>query len=828
MKILQIELFKYKRMALNNITTFKMVITEPLQLILGTNGCGKSALLRQLTPLPPDQKEFSKDGFKKIIIEHNTSNYELISTFSNGQKHTFIKDGIKLNDEGTITVQRDLVKEHFGITNEIHNLIIGKELFDRMSPNRRKEWFLTLCETNYDYAISVYNKLRERLRDTTGALKLAKKRLSIESEKLIKDDEEKRLTDEVNELHKVLNHLLEYRKPLEDDLDILSINQKDKDIQLIKVTNDLEKILHLIKDEIIPIEGLESLIKTCELELYLLGNKISSITETFNQNNVKINILRKAEQNTISTLTKELQDIKNSGEKITAGLINGVVSNPLYANDTFNNIKNNLIELLSTLPKNDNKFYSQDELINKQDKLNTLKLSKENISNKLGELNTKLSHMERHRDNPDLSCPKCNHKFSLGYNETVYNNESSFRLKALNDLASTNKTILELEEYIKACNEYSLNIRQILQLMNNSPELNNYWSVIKDKELLYTDPSSLIIMLNDFSKDLLIQIDLLKIKETYNEKKELLDSLKEVGTSDLSTLVEMNNKLNTEIEQLSNKQIKVIADKKSYINRKQVLVDKDNLILKINSIIKEKKDTFKIELESIRRIYLNNLIMSLQRSLASKVEAMDGFKTHKNLINDINSQINNLTINELSLKELVSVLSPTDGLIAEGLTGFINSFVEQMNFFIKKIWAYPLIIQPCGFDTDNSVDLNYKFPVLVKNDDNLISDVSEGSTAMLDIINLAFRITAMQYLGFSHYPLGLDEWGSGFDVVHRNQAINAIKALSDQHIFDQLFIISHYAESFGALSNPEVCVLDITNIELPRSISVYNKHVVIE
>lgn len=787
-----------------------------------------SSMLKQLTPLPPEQKEFYKGGYKKIIIEHHNSTYELLSTFDGGQKHTFIRDGVILNNEGTVTIQKDLVKEYFLITPEIHSLISGKDLFSLMSTNKRKDWFLQLCDTNYDYAMKVYNRLRERLRDTSGALKLAKKRLTVESEKLIKDDEEKRLTVEVEELHKILNQLLECRKPLEDDLDLLSIEQSTLDKNLLALTNNLLTIVEQIKEETLTESMLMDRIKECDLELYSIGKQISDLTIKFDLNNKKINILRKAEQNTISGLVKELQGLQDNSNRVITSLMNGELSNPNYASDSFKNIKNSLIDLLSMLPKNDDKKYTQDKLISTKEELTKLTLRKEDIAKRLAEFNTKISHMERHRDNPDLACPKCNHMFSLGYSELIYKDSVAFRDKANIDLQTTNTEIKSKEEYIEVCTEYSITFRQILQIMNNSPELNIYWMKIKESNVLYNDPQSLIIMFNNIESDISRQIDLSKLRDVIKEKKDLLDSLKEIGDGDLNQIVNDNISISEQIEALSKQQITLVNSKKDYSSRRSVLLTKDNLINQIRGLIINKKTIFKTELETIRRIHLNNLIVSLQNTLAAKVEAVNSFKSHQSLIDDINKQINILSTQESSLKELVSVISPTDGLIAEGLTGFINSFVEQMNFFIKKIWSYPLIIQACGYDSEEAVDLNYKFPVIVNNDDNIINDVSEGSTGMLDIINLAFRITAMQYLGLSHYPLGLDEWGSGFDAVHRNQAVNAIKALTDQHIFDQLFIISHYAESFGALSNPEVCVLDISNIELPKNILTYNKHVVIE
>src|SRR5690606_11208435 len=113
MKILAIELKNYNRLKLNDFNFIRIDFTESIQQILGTNGSGKTTILSSLNPLPADHKDFDKGGFKKIWISHRGSMYECISDFSHGNKHTFIKDGVILNDLGTAKVQLELVKEHF-------------------------------------------------------------------------------------------------------------------------------------------------------------------------------------------------------------------------------------------------------------------------------------------------------------------------------------------------------------------------------------------------------------------------------------------------------------------------------------------------------------------------------------------------------------------------------------------------------------------------------------------------------------------------------------------------------------------------------------------
>ena len=95
---------------------------------------------------------------------------------------------------------------------------------------------------------------------------------------------------------------------------------------------------------------------------------------------------------------------------------------------------------------------------------------------------------------------------------------------------------------------------------------------------------------------------------------------------------------------------------------------------------------------------------------------------------------------------------------------------------------------------------------------------------MHEVIDLASKITAMKALHLDDYPLFLDEFGSNMDPAHKAATIQLINSIMEQDHFSQLFMISHDAVQYGALSNTEVCVLSTENMLLPAG-SVYNQNV---
>jgi len=226
--------------------------------------------------------------------------------------------------------------------------------------------------------------------------------------------------------------------------------------------------------------------------------------------------------------------------------------------------------------------------------------------------------------------------------------------------------------------------------------------------------------------------------------------------------------------------------------------------------------------KALRNEIINDALRTLQIELAQKQKTLNDIQKQQAIVNDIAEQVKSLERQEIVHKLLVSALSPTDGLIAEGLLGFIRTFIRKMNVIIRKIWSYRLEVQDCAIDGDDGAELDYKFPVLVGTEASVINDIKLGSTGIKEVINLAFKIVATHYLDLSEGALFLDEFASSFDPTHRVAATTAIKTIMEQMPFSQVFMISHYQDHFGAFTNAQVCVLSKDNITVP---GVHNEHV---
>ncbi|QMV29157.1 hypothetical protein AP1_0456 [Aeromonas phage AP1] len=88
---------------------------------------------------------------------------------------------------GDLMVQRDLVKIHFGITQQIVDVLTGldiRDLFTTMSAARRKDFLMTVNPNDTSYALKRWEKLKSNHNTLRGGLKTQRQRLVVEEGRL--------------------------------------------------------------------------------------------------------------------------------------------------------------------------------------------------------------------------------------------------------------------------------------------------------------------------------------------------------------------------------------------------------------------------------------------------------------------------------------------------------------------------------------------------------------------------------------------------------------------------------------------------------------------
>lgn len=824
MKINWIELSDYRRMSLSNIKYFKITPTERIQLVLGTNGSGKSSLMGELSPLPAVPSNYGKQGSKTISITHMGHEYTLASHFHPSQKHSFVKNGEELNPGGTVTVQKDLVKSEFGYRQDIHDLMVGTEKFSLMSPSRRRQWFTELCETNYDYAIGVYNRIAERSRDTSGALKLAKKRLVVETAKIISAEEIENINQQIVSLLREIDLLYNSRTDEGREVRDIESDQARLQNEIVAAADRIRNLKQsLFKDTVAEPDVLRQRIEDTKHELTRIAAQVDIHTKTHGELREKYEVYLKTGAVGLDDLrAKNTEHLRRQEQLQEAKRFKLDISEPSTAKRALESVYDTLEHLLNQLPANEDKHFSSAKLQEAKEKDFVIKENIRKAEKLLEQYQHQKLHMEQMRDGGQTECPKCKHRWVPGYSEHNLNavveqitSGSAFLSKNLDEQKALQKVIDENTSYGDLLREYTRCTRSV-------PMLQPLWNLLSEQ--IHISPMYCLKIIDQFKLDLDLDIECAQIEQEIIKTNHLIELAIKTNNEDMGQLGE---KLTTLEETLGD-----LAQKTRQLNEQlyrlqltlQRVTELNDLGQCIEVYTKQLSQGVTELVKATRNEIINQCLQQLQIELAQKQNALNEINVQKGIIADIESSIERLTAEEETLKILVASLSPHDGLIAEGLLGFIRSFVRKMNILIRKIWTYRLEVQDCNVDSDSgNSELDYKFPMLVGDCEFPVPDISKGSAGMREIIDLSFKIIAMQYLDISSYPLFADELGHAMDVEHKAATINLIKYLMEHCAFSQLWMISHDFSQYMALSNTEICVLCESNIVVPKE---YNAHVV--
>lgn len=829
MRYISLELKGYKRMMLGSIRKFMITPTERVQIILGTNGSGKSSLMRELSPLPAEANDFAKDGHKIIKITNHGDLYELTSAFEPKARHSFIKNGEELNPGGTITVQKELARQEFSFTQNIHSLLLGQERFTMMSPARRREWLTQLSDTNYDYALSVYDKLRERLRDVTGALKLAKKRLVIEAEKVMSEEELTKLAGEIEGLHLELDTLQSQRTIVQMGTDqcfhTLDRLYQEAEILANGILNNRKAVFSCA--EISSLEHLAELIHRNRRDIAVTEQLLANVVEENDKLHSNRAILERTGEAGLADLKLRLDKDRQERDGYLsqrAYKIEGLSGTaPQQALET---VYEQLFQVLNVLPENHDRRFSQGGLEQARQAVLDAKNQLMSENRAMDQLISAKTQMESHRHEGSTKCPNCRHEWQLGFSEERYAAVQAKIAEQAKVVDSVTLTIKAAEERLVEFENYRSLFADYRRCILAWPVLNPIWEYLAEHDLVVSSPRSALQAIETFRHDLLMEVKAATVEMRIAETQQLIEQAMQVGDASIADIDEriatVSAKASEMTVQLSmlRKQQSTLSSQESTIRNVQATG------ARLEAMFVELSEVNNATMEALYQDYVQSCIRSVQISLATKAEALSAATVQKGIVEDIERNITSLTLEEEATRHLVKALSPSEGLIADGLLGFIKNFTGQMNGVIRKIWSYPLLVLPCGME-GNRREMDYKFPLMVQTKENISPDVKDSSTGQREIVDLAFRVVSMRCLGLQEAPLLLDEFAASFDEVHRVSASHAIKNLMDQHAFSQLFMVSHYESGYGAMTNAQVCVLSDSNITIPKNID-YNRHVVIE
>lgn len=812
MVIQELTIHLSKRIGFSGIKTLIYKPTHPQQIILGLNGVGKSYLISELSPLPAISSNYYKGGYKKIIISHQNSNYTLTNDFSNKSAghHSFIKDGNELNTGGTLQVQKTLVKEYFNLDQELFDLLTSVTNFREMSPNQRRAWIVRMADDNMEYAIKLYKDVKSKLKEEQTTAKyiasvIAEETRLYDRSTSIKSDLKKRV-DSLTNVYKELNAMV-HGKDINDNP---SMHLTRIETWLSKVDSLVMELLNTkeVENELATLEIGEANFATIDTTINILKDNKSKLLKDYEKICEEVEAIKRAGSENIKELTDKKNSLLETLDTLYCNLgdlkdipednINELIS-------TTNTITETFTELINNLPDNsEGKFTKEkddwhngelEKLTNDIDALERLKAKEEFRYN---------SYM----DTIDVQCPSCATSFKPGY-VGITPEEMRNTISSISKQIEVKLEYLEqVKLYLLEASNYRSMYQQLITLIKSCPSLKQLWDILVSYKLTKYHPTIYSNLFIKWKNALVVKDKIVKIKSSIGDLDTAInlintDYVTAVGGTkqSISTVEDRIGEIDAQLNDLDRIR-RLMVKKKSLIgtiDRKQKEID--NHLIQINNALTE------YEVDSWLQF--------------AEEEANKCMSEISGLVNDLNkmemsdNRIERETINHAKvtkkiqhLKILIDELSPQNGLIAEYSMNFITEFTNHMNQIINQIWTYDMQILPVTVNED----LTYKFPLYMADSGIETPDINRASTAQKGVIDFAFKLLLINYLGLEDYPLYIDELTPNLDETHRINIMKYVKEYVESNRCSQMFMISHYVSNQNTFARAEFVVLSQQNL----------------
>lgn len=786
---------------------------SPLQLIIGQNGHGKSSLLEELSPLPAVPANYNKGGSKQFECEHNTHNYRLTSDFSKGSSHSFLKDGVELNPGGTITVQKTLVEQEFGYTNDLHELLLGRVKFTKLTAKARREWFVKLCETDVSYATRVYATLAQSARNVVGALKHTQQKLATETLSLLDENAHAEL---VAKSESLLN-----------DSFALAGAQTPNAHWGQRELNEYEKLQHILLSlsnkslsrKIAPggptIEVLQNDYNATTRDLNVAEAELSALKREFDGIHELVDQLTDAEDIPEAELLEELQTLRARLPQIKTSLSFPNLEDVELAIANASDAVRPLNDLLMQLPIN------KDAEVYNKESVRAAQLQRDALQQIIDKGNNLIAHAE-HRcaemtQGKDQTCPKCQYVWIPGFSETEhYNHQTLIKVKT-EEVSKAQLECDQINQWLEAANEWRDHFVRYSQLTNTYPRLRPFWDTLVADYKIYNAPKSLIGALDRYLAELYKVREKTSIEARLELLNATLDKRRLLSSAGTETLLHKRNALELEISDATAKVQLLKLKAQDYKHRLDGLIEYTNEISQIERLYNAAIELLIQRTKAEQNQILNDQSQQLRQQAGLLSAKLQQSTAVIEIVAHLQRSLEELESDQQLYEVILEELSPTTGIIADTLKGFISTFAMQVNDVIAKIWNTPLQILPCNISEGN---LDYVFPFTTV-DQTPIADVGMGSTGECEVIDFAFRLIAMLYLKMEHYPLLLDEVGASFHELNRNSLFNYIKLLVESRRISQVFVVSHFATTHGSLTHADLNILDPTGVLVTPTANKY-------
>lgn len=800
MKFTYLKLEKYKRFPLTNLEVFEKEFNSKMTMILGPNGSGKSSLISELTPLPASKDNFHKGGYKEIHISHENKQYRLISDFREHTKFYFYCDDENLNLSNNVTMQKELVFQHFAITTAIHELLTGAENFTEMSLLGRKKLFHAITHLNIDTILSNYEKLKEQLKDNEFLHKTLTSQLVLEKHKL----------SDTNALETLKYKVTSYREHIDN---LLSIRQE---IYRFSHGSSMEesaeglKNLELRKKDLYDrnyIYFVSYSVGTLTARLQTANNQLS-VTEVSLKN--LYGSLEKLlnEKKTLSlTNSKNIEQLQAEHDNLSTAINNRLNLVTVLKDQNFNLsetfsvlqiLESSLPEILETLPSNPDRKYSK-QLYNSLNENKAVVLEKLNkLLEQHSVLRAEIRELENHKR---LDCPNCHHNWLPAEVDGRLSTLQTQLAAIEQERAANSELLKQLQIDIDEQVTYLTQLQLFMNLYSSTKNVAaQMWNVVSDRSLLHNEPTAILQVVRSAINDCNIYQAIGELTTRQNEIKDLIDRIKELTHTNQFSIDEeiISIEENIYAQQTKQEEIKIAIGDIKYATSIYATMARLDASIKLATSDLQEANMKHLANELMKEI---DAELSLTKvSLLELEREISKQNMTESTVSRLEAQLEEIGEHVKVLKILTEELSPKNGFIAKTISNFLNVIINSINSVIAGVWDYKMVLKPINIDEDA---LNYKFKVEVE-DRLVIDDIVKVSSGMKEIINLAMKITLYKLLRLDNYPIYLDEYGLKLDQQHRGKITDIIFKMINSNVYSQIFLITHIDMAFSYFKDTEV------------------------
>lgn len=848
MRITHVDICDLHAFKFAGISSLQGTFTETLQIILGTNGSGKTNLIKQLSPLPPVRSDYGNHGYRRLVIEHQGDTYELISDYSNKTSpHAFIRNKKSLNEGGTTNVQIEMIETYLGWTSEVQHIAYGDYDFCKMTTGARRALLLNANPKNIGFIFDYYKKTGAKVRYCKNNLHALQERKALIESKLLdpqitqdlskeKEDLMKKtfdLTDLMGKIKSYISHNKPTRPTTRQEWG--EIKQELLDI-CTETRNSLwvYKDIDRTKDENVLISTITEDLGYVNGKLHLLETQLTDVAKTLSQCEFELSELSEQERvDDKKTLIKSLhEDIETLSHMTTDDPLphsvldqcDEILLSLKHILDMFTDCSVSLKPRKIILLKKQKMYHVEQKRFHLLDRQSSLQSEKDKL---LNELTIKLT------DLPQENCAKMSCPLYRGFKNTYDHTQS--RLAAIeSQLTVLDKKLQTVSVYLthqkaqlETLEVYAAAGDTLHDFITAHPHLRKFFSSANTLLVLQTNPLSLLHKVKDhFTRSQNAYLIQSKREQVLKEEIELSKltelSLHEKGTlqKQVSALRRQYDAYHTERDVLSRQRDRLKDLRDILITRKTTL----ERIKTLQDTLTERTQTLKHQEEiSFLHGVLEDLTLENQKHFSRIGEIEQTLREQDNLqsryTEEVLSQISKLENDKIKWEELEYALNR----IPQWHTAtFLNLIIKLINHYISLVFTYTFELLP--IDPDKNLDYRFAYRAQCPDRESVVdvADISQCSRAQMDIVNFAFCLALRRIKDLSNYPLFTDELGSSFDVAHKTHVLDLLKHLVDENLVSQIFLINHHALVHEGMANAEVLILNDANIMKPAR---YNEHV---